>query len=156
MGTPQVSGQDVERDPRFGFGMTIGEVSRQWRLMLDHRLRPLGLTFARWAVLVTLDVEGPLSQVELARYVGVEAPSMVRQIDKLENEGLVRRTSHPDDRRIKLVELDESAREISSKIKCIAGELRDEIFAGIDEEQIRLAHRALLTIRDRMSAMQSS
>lgn len=144
----------LDENPREGFGLTVGEVARQWRLMLDARLRPLGLSFSRWAVLVTLHFEGPMSQVELARYIGVEASSMVRQIDKLEKEDLVRRTPHPEDRRVKLVALDERAFGICERVRAMALQLRDEVFEGMDEDMIRKAHVALLAIRDRMSMMQ--
>lgn len=155
MGLDYPSWQMVEENPREGFGMTVGEVARQWRILLDARLKPLGLSFSRWAVLVTLHFEGPMSQVELARYIGVEAPSLVRQLDKLEKEGLVRRVQHPADRRIKVVEIDPRAFSICEKVRAMALQLRDEVFECIDEPTIRAAHQALLTIRDRMARMQA-
>lgn len=146
--------KQIIKDSRDGFGLLINEVARQWRLLLNQRLRPLGLTSARWAILVTLDLEGSLSQTELAQYIGVEAPSMVRQLDKLEKEGLVRRRPHPDDRRIKVVELTAEALPICDEICRLAIQLREDIFADIDDTCIHEAQLALTAIRERIAVLQ--
>lgn len=146
----------LENNPRDGFGLTLGEVSRQWRILLDQRVGPLGLTSSRCWILGALLFEGPLSQVELARYLGVEAPSMVRQIDKLEEEGLVARTVHPADRRVKLVALADGAQDVCKRIHNEMFVFRDEVFADISEEDIKTTHLTLLAMRDKILSMQEA
>ena len=78
------------------FGLELGLLARWWRSKLDERLRPLGLSQARWTALWHLARGGDgLTQKQLARAVGVEGPSMVRVLDALERDGLVERRQPP-------------------------------------------------------------
>lgn len=137
------------RDSVQAFGITVSELSRHWRNELDERLRPLGFTQAGWLVIVTLRMMGPLSQTELAAAVSVESPTMVRQLDKLEQKGFVIRVAKPGDRRVKIVELAPAGVDVCEDIKAIAHALRDEVLAGIDPHELEIANRVLCTIRDR-------
>ena len=67
-------------DPAYRFGMRLGEVHRLWRAELDSRLRPLGLSTARWVALANLSAhpEG-LTQNQLAIIVGIKGSTLVRQ-----------------------------------------------------------------------------
>ncbi len=134
--------------PTHNFGRQIGMLARLWRTELDNRLRPLGLSQARWVLLVHLN-EAPdgLAQLELAERVGVTGPTLVRQIDQLENAGLVVRAEHPSDRRSKRVCLTATGREKFKDVHEIAGRLRNEALAGEDPAEVgamlRLAGRLI-------------
>ncbi len=138
----------IENDPRDSFGLTVSELSRQWRIFVDQRVEPFGLTAVRCSVLATLNFEGPRSQVELARHLGVKAPSMVRQIDKLEKDGFIKRTVHPEDRRVKIVTLADDAHLVCDRIREHVHGSRDAVFEGLSLEEIKIAHLTLLTMRD--------
>ena len=85
-------------------GTTISRTARTWRTKLDERLSPLGLTQARWLVLMHLSrVNGEAPQKELAFSVGVEGPTLVRVLDGLERMGLVQRLGVKGDRRARRV-----------------------------------------------------
>ena len=76
-------------------GITISRTARTWRTKLDERLSLLGLTQARWLVLMHLSRMGGESlQKELAFVVGVEGPTLVRVLDGLERIGLVQRLDY--------------------------------------------------------------
>lgn len=57
-----------------------------------------------------------LSQVEVARQLGLSASSATRLVDSLEAEGLVRRESHPTDRRINQIVLAEAGRTLLAQV----------------------------------------
>jgi DNA-binding MarR family transcriptional regulator len=54
---------------------------------------------------VNLLENGPVAQGVIARELGLTPPTVTALIDRLEAHGLVRRTPHPTDRRVTLVEL---------------------------------------------------
>lgn len=143
----------IENDARDVFGLTVSELSRQWRIFVDQRVAEYGLTSVRCSVLATLNFEGPRSQVELARHLGVKAPSMVRQIDKLEKNGFIKRSIHPEDRRVKIVTLADDAHNVCDRIRDHVHESRDAIFEGLSPEDIKTAHYVLLAIRDNIMRM---
>ena len=124
------------------FGMQLAQMSSGWRAELDRRLAGLGLSQARWLVLLHLArFTDPPTQRELAQSVGVEGPTLARLLDSLESQGLVRRQAVLEDRRAKKVVLSDTARPLIEKIETIANVLRHELFTGIDEEELRICMR---------------
>jgi MarR family transcriptional regulator for hemolysin len=120
------------------FGMQLAHMSRGWRAELDRRLADLGLSQARWLVLLHLArFDEPPTQRELAQSIGVEGPTLARLLDSLEAQGLVRRQPVVEDRRAKKILLSATARPLIEKIETIANALRVELFVGIDEEELR-------------------
>ena len=120
------------------FAMQVAQLSRAWRAELDRRLVGLGLSQARWLVLLHLGRFAELpTQRELAQSVGVEGPTLARLLDSLEAQGLVSRQAVPEDRRAKKIALMPEARPLIEKIEAISANLRQEVFAGIDEDELR-------------------
>ena len=87
-------------------GFRIARLPHLWRSILDRRLAPLGLTQTRWVTLYHLWRMGEgHPQCDLARAIGVEAPSLVRTLGQLEEQGLVERRACDNDRRSKRIYL---------------------------------------------------
>ena len=128
-------------------GITIGRTARTWRTKLDERLSPLGLTQARWLVLMHLSRMGGESlQKELAFIVGVEGPTLVRVLDGLERIGLVQRLGVEGDKRARLIRLTPQADSVISDIMRIGIKLRGEALAGISDQDLESFFRVLETI----------
>jgi DNA-binding MarR family transcriptional regulator len=75
--------------------------------MIDGALRPFGLTFARYEVLMLLSFSrrGALPLNKVGSRLQVHPTSVTNAIDRLEANGLVRRVPHPTDRRTTLAEI---------------------------------------------------
>ena len=128
-------------------GITISRTARTWRTKLDERLSPLGLTQARWLVLMHLSRMGGESlQKELAFIVGVEGPTLVRVLDGLERIGLVQRLGVEGDKRARLIRLTPKADSVISDIMRIGIKLRGEALAGISDEDLESFFRVLEAI----------
>ena len=124
------------------FGMQLAHMSRGWRAELDRRLAGLGLSQARWLVLLHLArFDEPPTPRELAQSVGVEGPTLARLLDSLEAQGLVERQAVVEDRRAKKLMLCPPARPLIEQIETIANALRVELFTGVDEEELSTAMR---------------
>lgn len=116
------------------FGMQLAQMSRGWRAELDRRLAGLGLSQARWLVLLHLArFEQAPTQRELAQSVAVEGPTLARLLDSLETQGLVQRQAVAEDRRAKKIVLCAPALPLIEQIETIATQLRRELFEGVDE-----------------------
>lgn len=122
------------------FGTQLAQLSRAWRAELDRRLAGLGLSQARWLVLLHLArfTQSP-TQRELAKSVGVEGPTLARLLDSLESQGLVKRQAVVEDRRAKKIMLSASAMPLIEKIETIANALRGELFVDVGEDELRTA-----------------
>ena len=137
-------------------GITISRTARTWRTKLDERLSPLGLTQARWLVLMHLSRMGGESlQKELAFIVGVEGPTLVRVLDGLERIGLVQRLGVEGDKRARLIRLTSKADSVISDIMRIGIKLRGEALAGISDEDLESFFRVLEVILANLAAAPS-
>ncbi|MCP3432438.1 MarR family transcriptional regulator [Stutzerimonas stutzeri] len=120
------------------FAMQLAQLSRGWRAELDRRLADQGLSQARWLVLLHLArFDHEPTQRELAQSVAVEGPTLARLLDSLEAQGLVHRKASAEDRRAKRISLGAPALPLIEKIEAISTQVRQEAFAGIDEEDLR-------------------
>src|SRR5690349_15522028 len=114
------------------FGPLLHGVARAWRLKLDQRLKPLGLSQAKWRTLLHLyRVENPPTQAEIASHLGIEEPTLVSLLHRLERAGWVARKPAEHDRRCKIVHLERRAQRAIEHINHAAVNLREELLADI-------------------------
>lgn len=79
--------------------------------------RPHGLTGAQYNVLnVLADSNGGLSQRELSDHLVVDRSNVTGLIDRMEAAGWVRRTDHPEDRRVYRVVLTPAGRKLWEEV----------------------------------------
>lgn len=135
-------------------GAQLGETARIWRMRLDERLRPLGLSQTRWLAILHLSKSPDgLPQTELAARLSISHASLSPQIDRLVQDGWVERRSDLDDRRCKTILLTERAKSLSREIKQTAAGLRAELLQGLNDEDIRCCERVLSHILQRAQAL---
>ena len=132
------------------FSPLLHGTARAWRLELDQRLKPLGMSQARWRTLLHLSrAQEPITQAELAARLGIEEPTLVTMLHRLEETGWVKRLESAEDRRCKTVKLEPRARRIIATINATASELRRELLNGISAGEIEACVRVLEKIRQR-------
>ncbi|QAZ68101.1 MarR family winged helix-turn-helix transcriptional regulator [Solidesulfovibrio carbinolicus] len=146
--SPSVAGPEQASE---SLPIALNDVARAWRSRLDERLRPLGLSSAMWAVIRRLATgQAALTQRELAEAVGIEGPTLVRLLDRLEQHGIARRVSDPRDRRIKRVELAEQARQNWDASLKAGLELSSELTRGISPKDLETTRTVLRTMLERL------
>ncbi len=119
------------------FALVLTETARSWRNKLDKRLKPLGLSQAKWRVLLHLSKEGEgMMQRELAERLSVEGPTVVRLLDRMTDDGWIQRRESPNDRRAKTVHLTPKSRRVVERIEAVAAQLRGELFADIPRGEL--------------------
>src|SRR5215510_11911013 len=107
-------------DERIGPSTTMAAVTSIMRVQqilqstVDTALRPHGLTFARFEalVLLTFSRRGSLPMRVMGERLQLHPTSVTNIVDRLEADGLVKRTPHPSDRRTTLVEISPAGREL--------------------------------------------
>ncbi|AOV18265.1 hypothetical protein BJI67_15420 [Acidihalobacter aeolianus] len=140
----------MKSDTHEQFGGHLSETARIWRNKLDQRLRPLGLSQAKWMAIIYLSKQGDgLMQRELANLLGIEGASLVGLLDRMAQDGWIERREVPEDRRCKSVHLTERAHDLSREIKSVAATLRGELLEGLSAEEIRCCERVLSHIKQR-------
>jgi DNA-binding MarR family transcriptional regulator len=96
----------------------------------DAVLRPLGLTFARYEVLMLLSFsqKGVLPLGKIGERLQVNAASVTNAVDRLQADGLVTRQSNPDDGRGRLARLTTAGRQSAS---AATDALNEQVFTDI-------------------------
>src|SRR3569833_3915374 len=131
------SKEPIQVDLHEQFGRAIGDVARTWRTKLNERLTPLGLSEAKWITLLYLSRGvGGLIEVELAKRIGIEGPTLVRLLDRLEADGWGKRKLSKTDRRSKVSVLGRKAQPVLKEIRAFVHGLREECKAGLSEREI--------------------
>ena len=126
----------------------IGETAHALRKAFDRMAVGLGVTRAQWKVLFRVERQPGLRQVELADLLDIEPITLCRIVDRLEESGLVERTSDPADRRAWRLHVTAQAQPLIEKLKAVGAELVDAAFAGIDPKDIEIARQVLARTRE--------
>lgn len=108
----------------------IASLMRAQQIVLarvESVLRPYGVTFARYEVLMLLYFSrtGSLTMTRLGERLQVHPTSVTNAVDRLEAAGLVKRIPHPTDRRTTLVQLLDRGRELAATA---AHDLNTQVF----------------------------
>lgn len=120
-------------------GSDLARLVRVWRALIDHRLKPLALTQTHWVTLHSINRLPPeQSQIQLAKAIGIEQPSLVRTLDQLEEKGLITRHTCANDRSAKRIKLTEAADPIIREVDSVISSTRGEILSGITTDEVQL------------------
>jgi MarR family transcriptional regulator for hemolysin len=131
-------------------GPLLHGTARAWRQKLDERLKPMGLSQAKWRTLLHLSIaQEALTQAEIAARLGIEEPTVVSLLRRLEKEDWITRTNSPHDRRCKMVLLGRRAQRVIAQINATAEKLRHELLAGIPKSDLQTCMGVLARIRER-------
>jgi len=135
------------------FSESVFLVTHAWRTELDRRLRPLGFSHSRWLLLMHLSRNDGCTHRELAQSMGIEAPTLVKLVDHMEKEGLLKRCASETDRRVKHLRLSESGKEVVENIRTYASDLRNEMLSGLSQSDIKTSLDVLNNIRSKLGAI---
>jgi len=126
-------------------GRQLALTSKALQQWIDERLAPEGSSLTTWIVLWNTAATAPpgLSQRELADTMSIGGPALVRHIDRLEAQGLVRRTRDAHDRRITRITLTREGHVHLDRLKGIMDESDALIRDQLSDAEVRSMRRAL-------------
>ncbi len=138
-------------DLNYRFTGRLNLIARRYRTRLNERLKSIGQTQARWDALFWISTSGDaVTQSELAERMGIEGPTLVRMLNKLEQEGLVERLSTPLDRRAKTIRLKGKAEEVLADIAALIAPFRAEILQDLTDEELLLCQSVFDRVMSRL------
>lgn len=103
-------GNEMQNDVLATPGHLISLAARGFTRLSEARLKPLGFGVGHVPVLIALQEGRADTQRDLARFAKVEQPPMAQMLDRMERDGLIKRTRDPADGRSRRVALTEPAR----------------------------------------------
>jgi len=121
-------------------------LSRAVYLDASRTSKEFGLTRSQSQVLKNLLTHGSLSSADLSRKLYMTPANLTGIIDRLEKKGLVERIRNLGDRRVVLITLTESGRDLSIRLP---DSIEKKLAAGLMDlppEQIRMLSKAMSQI----------
>ncbi|HHX53120.1 MAG TPA: MarR family transcriptional regulator [Erysipelothrix sp.] len=94
-------------------------------------------------VLYYLSLNGGITQIELAKHLSVTAPSLGRLLSTMEDNGLVTRSTHDDDLRIRKLHLTKKGSKLGKECNDIVIQFKNDISKGISQQELDNMRRTL-------------
>jgi DNA-binding MarR family transcriptional regulator len=108
-----------------------------------------GTGYSRMRLLYALQCEGPQKMADLADELGVTPRNITALVDGLEADGLVRRTDHPTDRRVTMIELTQESPEAGEAFLAYRA-ATGHLFEGLSPDDRREFQRLTSLLVERM------
>src|SRR6266567_7372704 len=144
----------MNHSPIRTLGRQLAMTAKATRAELDARLAEVGGSLSMYLVLRhAAEAAAGLSQRELADHMGVEGPTMVRHLDRLEGEGLIERRRDPRDRRVTRITVTPDGARVLADLEAVAAAMDTEIGALLGEDEYRAAFATLTRLQSHMLAL---
>ena len=105
-----------------------------------------GLQLRNYIVLSALHKSTGLTQAELGKAVGLDKTTLMSQLDRLEQRGLVVRNSHPTDRRIRIPVLTEDGETLRAQVADACARAEAAALEQFSDAQVVTLRRMLFSI----------
>ena len=125
-------------DHEKSIGFIINNTTKMFQKIFDYELnKNVGIGLAQSKVIYALSLQPGMTQRELADKVGIETPTLVVMIDKLEKEHLVKRQNDKQDRRIKRIFITPKADRLVDRMIQSALSIKKIATKNISENEVK-------------------
>jgi len=137
----------LEYDFENSVGFWICQTSHALQRAFNEELAPQGVTYRQAQVFGCLALEGQLSQTDLAERMGIEPPTLVGILDRMERDGWIRRDGDKTDRRRKFIQATPAAKPVWTKIVAVAKRVRSRATRGMTAAQLAQLKKLLTQVQ---------
>jgi MarR family transcriptional regulator for hemolysin len=138
---PEGSRDDVE----FRLTRILSLSARRWGTHVESRvMASTGQSRSRWQTLFVLSVATPpVTTSLLSARLAIQWPPLIRTLNSLEADGLIRRSENPNDKRSRYIEITPAGLKVVEEVQPILAEIRSAVFSSLNEEEILLTTQVL-------------
>lgn len=145
---PKIFDDDYDSQRLIAATRRIMLVGRRYRRKIDQALKEIGHSQMRWEILHAISFEtGETTLMEVAGRIGVEGPSIVGAMAKLEDGGFIERRQHGNDGRSRLINLTEKGQEALIMMTAVVKVQRENLWDGVPEPDLDALLRVLSQLR---------
>jgi DNA-binding MarR family transcriptional regulator len=137
-------------------GYLVAQVARLHRQRADELLGHIGLHVGQEMMLNALWTKEGVAQTELTRKMGVQPATVTNALQRLERNGLVRRTPDTEDQRVVRVFLTEAGWALRADVERQWASLDRESFDGFSGDDRDLLGGLLSRVRQNLTSAQRS
>lgn len=135
--------------------LKLSIVARQLRVSFDQSAESCGLTRAQWTVIAVVARNPGATQRTVAEALEIAEITAGRLVDRLCDDGYLRREQNPSDRRAYCVHLTPAAEPLLAKLDDLARVHEARIFAGFESEALEKLDSLLERIAQNLSKLRT-
>lgn len=132
-------------------GLLLATTSKAVGRAFNEALAAQGGSIPIWLILNGLKTERRRTQLELARAVGIEGPTLTRHLDGLEQTGLVERRRDPVDRRAVQVQLTRTGHALHGRLLRAVIAFNQRLRTGVSSDDVETLRRVLAQLQDNVA-----
>ena len=121
----------VAADRLRNFGFLVKDVYRLYAKHFERHASEIGLTLSQCKVLGHLSRNDGISQARLAELTDTDPMTLVRTLDRVQQDEWIERRPDPEDRRAHRLYLREAARPIMHRMWKLADQARQEALSAL-------------------------
>ncbi len=121
-------------------GYCLFKLALRIRTHINESVAKYEIVAPQCAILSLIDSHGPLTQVEIGAFLGIDKATMVRFLDGLEENGFVVRETHAKDRRAKVLRTTPTGKKVLEKVHRLRKEAESNILSpltGPEQKKLR-------------------
>ena len=118
----------------------------------NELLKPHGITHAYTYFLMELYRQEGLTQSEMHKQIGIEQPTAVRTLDRMERDGLIMREPSATDRRALMIHLTEKGKSYRTIIADCAKQLNDLALKDLTEEDRKIMNQLIIRLTSNLES----
>lgn len=119
---------------------------KQFSEAFGRKLEGSNITRIQWISMYHINEFNNISQRALARIMCVKDSSIGRLVDRLERDGIVKRTRSTEDRRVITLALTKSGQSQFMELLPLGQEFNDQLIKDISEEDLETFENVLKTM----------
>jgi len=120
---------------KMNLGYLLVDKSRLVRRRFDESVRDQELTGPQARLLLLVGRNPGARQATYAEALEVEPITLCRMVDRLENNGWLKRMPDPDDRRARLLHPTEKSHEVTDKLRSTVDSMLNDLLARLDQHE---------------------
>ena len=134
------------------FGPLMGYCDHQVHKLMDLKLRSLDISPMQSRVLAFLyHAENEVNQRALEQFLMVKPSTVNGIVSRLEEKGLITRTTSDQDGRCRILCLTEQGRSYHHRFKDVIEQVETQMEQGFTTEELALLRRLLLRVADNLT-----
>jgi len=131
----------------------IARVSALYSECLDRELKPRGMDQPRWRVLMILNEHNPASMGAIAELAVMKLPTLLKLVQRMTEEGLVRNSPRLTDQRVTEVSITARGRKALVLIRRVAADVYTQVTAHLSSRDIESLNGALGGLEENLLTM---
>jgi DNA-binding MarR family transcriptional regulator len=140
---PQSTPHNRAGEPRISY--VVARLERAVRRAINERVSLYDLTVLQYTTLSVLGRGGELSNAQLARRAYMSPQAMSEVIEALETKGLIKRSPHPNHRRVYPATLTAKGKKVLAACEQLVDDMEAEMLAGLSAADRQSLRRGLVS-----------